>query len=344
MATLYDVCNKTGLSTATVSRVINGSELVKEATRKRVHQAMEELNYRPNQAARMLAGGKTDTIGVVLPVIDNGYYVQVLHGIDTILTMNKRKLLISFFHSDIELLELLASLSGEGRTDGIIVMNNTFLPSEKIRELTGDDFPIALIGQDDGSTDDIDSILIDNVQGAYSAVECLLEHKPKSLLLLTGPEDNHDSNERLKGAQKAIRGAPYDVDVTILQGNFLFQGGRGVFSEHISKEGLFPDAVFAFNDDMALGVIDSLNNSPRKIPEDIQIIGFDDNLLAQCVGLSTVSVPMWQIGEEAAQLVVNRIKEKDGKSTHVVLKTKLVVRNTTKHVVEEAAVQGATTP
>ena len=329
MATLYDVCETTGLSTATVSRVINGSGLVKEKTRERVQQAMKELNYRPNQAARMLAGGKTDTIGVILPVIDNGYYVQVLHGIDTILTKKKLKLLISFYPSDAELLETLSSLSGEGRTDAIIVMNNTFLHPEKIRELTGDEFPIVLVGQHNGSTKAIDSILIDNAQGAYSAVEHLLERKPESLLLLTGPQDNHDSNERLKGAQKAIQNASYKMEVTLVHSDFLFEGGGKSFADHIEKQGTFPDAVFAFNDDTALGAIEVLNNTSLKIPEDIQIVGFDNNLLARCVGLSTVKVPMQQIGIEAGRLVAERIKNKDAKPTTMTLKTELIARKTT---------------
>jgi len=187
MVTLYDVCEKTGLSTATVSRVINGSGLVKKETRERVLQVMKELNYRPSHAARMLAGGKTNTIGAVLPLLDNGYYVQVLRGIDNILTKENLKLLISFYHSEADLLEILTSLSGERRTDAIVLMNNPFFGPEKIRDLSRNNIPIALIGQNHKNARHIDSVLIDNYQGAYSAVEYLLKHQPQSLLLLTGP-------------------------------------------------------------------------------------------------------------------------------------------------------------
>ncbi len=330
MATLYDVCKKTGLSTATVSRVINGSKLVKEATRERVREAMEELNYHPSHAARMLAGRKTDTIGVVLPAIDNGYYVQVLHGIDNVSTKEKLKLLISFYHSDIDLMETLSSLCREGRTDAIILMNNTFLAPEKVRELTGDNFPIVLIGQRDGTTEAIDSVLIDNFHGAYCAIEHLLQNKPKSLLLLTGPKNNFDSDERLKGAQKAIEDAPYNPDVSILNSDFLFDGGRKDFAEYIAKQGTFPDAIFAFNDDMALGVLDVLNDTAKNVPEEVQLIGFDNNLLARCIGLSTISVPMRQLGVEAGLLAAHRIKNNDVKPTSITLKTSLITRKTTK--------------
>ncbi|NNJ71327.1 MAG: LacI family DNA-binding transcriptional regulator [Kiritimatiellales bacterium] len=330
MATLYDVCKKTGLSSATVSRVINGSSLVKKATRDRVQKAMEELNYRPSHAARMLAGSKTDTIGVVLPAIDNGYYVQVLHGLDHVSTTEKLKLLISFYHSDLDLLDNLGSLCGEGRADAVILMNNSLLPPEKVRELTGDDFPIVLIGQKDETAKAADSILIDNVHGAHCAVAHLLENQPKSLLLITGPENNFDSQERLLGAQKAIEEAPFDVEVSILHSDFRYEGGRKVFAEYIKEHGTYPDAVFSFNDDMALGVLDVLNGSDRKIPEDIQIIGFDNNLLARCIGLSTISVPMRQIGVEAGLLVANRIKNKDAKPASITLQTSLIPRKTTR--------------
>lgn len=328
MATLYDVCKKTGLSTATVSRVINGSGLVKEATRERVLEAIQQLNYRPSHAARMLAGRKTDTIGVVLPLIDNGFYVQVLRGIDHASTKENLKLLISFYHSSEDLPEILSSLSGEGRTDAIILSNDTFLHPMKVRELTGDDLPIVLIGQAHESIKAIDSVLIDNFQGAYRAVEHLLERKPASLLLLTGPQENQDSTERLDGAQKAIREASYNVRVSIAHGNFYHDGGRDVFAEHVRTQGAFPDAVFAFNDAMALGALDVANNASIKIPEEIQIIGFDNTIIAQSVGLSTVSVPMQQIGEEAGRLAAERIKNAEEKPVSVTLGTTLVTRKT----------------
>jgi DNA-binding LacI/PurR family transcriptional regulator len=329
MATLYDVCKKTGLSTATVSRVINGSTLVKEATRERVLQAMKELDYHPSHAARMLAGRKTDTIGVVLPLLDNGYYVQVLRGIDIASAKENLKLLISFYHSESDLLEILGSLCREGRTDALVLMNNPFFGPEKVRELAGNSTPIALIGQKNDTVNAMDTVLIDNFQGAYRAVEHLLANQPKSLLLLTGPADNQDSEERLAGAQKAIQDAAYDIDVSIETGDFYHAGGRGAFDRHVTARGVFPDAVFAFNDAMALGVLDVANDAALRIPKDIQIIGFDNNEIGQYIGLSTVSFPMQQIGEEATRLVAERIKNKHAEPITVTMGTSLIPRKTT---------------
>lgn len=330
MATLYDVCKRTGLSTATVSRVINGSGLVKEATRERVLKAMRELNYRPSHAARMLAGRKTDIIGVILPLLDNGYYVRVLRGIDEVSTRENLKMMISFYHSESDLVETLASLCREGRTDAIILMNNPYFDAEKVRELAGNDIPIALIGQDYGSTAGIDSVLVDNIQGACSAIGHLLRQKLRSMVLITGPKDNRDSDERLKGAQEAIRNSSCEVDVTILHADFYHACGRAVFEEYINKTGEFPDAVFAFNDAMALGVLDVLNEHDKQVPDDVQLIGFDNNEIAEYIGLSTIGFPMVKIGEEAARLVVERINERGRKPVTLTVETSLVARKTTR--------------
>jgi DNA-binding LacI/PurR family transcriptional regulator len=330
MATLYDVCKKSGFSTATVSRVINGSGLVTEKTRDCVLEAIKELNYSPSHAARMLAGQKTDTVGIVLPVIANGYIVQVLSGIDIVTRQENLKMMTSFYHDESDLVTTLKCLCGEGRASAIILMNTTFISTEKVRELAGDDMPIILLSQLPEVADaSIDSVLIDNYQGAYNAVGHLLESRPESLMLLTGADHIYDSQERLKGAQQAIEDTPYDVDVTILSGEFRHDRGREVFEEYVAEQGAFPDAVFAFNDDMALGVVDVLNKNSKVMPDDVQVIGFDSTEIGEYIGLSTICMPMQEIGEEAARLAAKRIKSGVAKSTSVTFQTSLAVRKTT---------------
>jgi DNA-binding LacI/PurR family transcriptional regulator len=268
---------------------------------------------------------------VILPVIDDGYCVQVLRGIDRILRQENLKVIISTYHNEADLEETLGSLCGEGRANAIILLNNTGLRPDKVRKLTGDSTPIVLLGQEDERTvqADIDSVLIDNFQGAYCAVEHLLEQQPKSLLLLTGPDCIFDCQERLKGAQKAIQDATCKPEVTILKGNFYQEEGRRVFAEHIRTQGTFPDAVFAFNDAMAFGVLDVLRDASRRVPEETQVIGFDGTIMAQSFGLSSVMVPMQQVGEEAVRLAVERIKGEDAKQVTMTLETRLIARKTT---------------
>jgi DNA-binding LacI/PurR family transcriptional regulator len=227
------------------------------------------------------------------------------------------------------MLETLASIGREGRTDAIILMNNPYFGPEKVRKLAGNGIPIALIGQDHNSVQNIDSVVIDNVRGAHSAVAHLLGSMPKSLLLITGPKDNHDSGERLAGARKAIEEAGGGVAVEIREGDYYHDGGRRVFEEYLREKGAFPDAVFAFNDAMALGVLDVVQEHGKQIPEEIQLIGFDNNEIAQYIGLSTVGFPMMQIGQEAARLVIKRINDKDAPPVTLTMATQLFARKTT---------------
>ena len=330
MATLYDICKLTGLSTATVSRVINGSDLVRKETRQRVLAAIEELNYRPSHAARMLAGHKTDIIGVVLPLLDDGFYVQVLRGIDQVATQENMNLLISFYHSESDLVETLHSLCGEGRTDAVIMSNHTPLPPQKMRELAGEHIPIVLIAQNHENINAIDSVMVDNFLGAYHAVEHLLEPEPESLLLLKGPDSIFDSRERLRGALQAIDEASCKPEVIILEGNFYQEEGRRVFAEHIRKHGTFPDAVFAFNDAMAFGVLDVLRDASRHVAEETQVVGFDSTNMAEALGLSSIGVPMRKIGEESVRLAVERCRNKAMGPSTLTLGTQLITRKTTK--------------
>ena len=114
-----------------------------------------------------------------------------------------------------------------------------------------------------------------------------------------------------------------------MQGSFYQEEGRRVFAEYIRKQGTFPDAVFAFNDAMAFGVLDVLRDASRQVPEETQVIGFDGTIMAESFGLTSVSVPMREIGEESVRLAMERIRDKDVKSVTLTLETQLVVRKTT---------------
>ncbi|MBI9020989.1 MAG: LacI family DNA-binding transcriptional regulator [Verrucomicrobia bacterium] len=329
MATLYDVCKKTGLSTATVSRVINGSDKVRETTRQRVQRAMKELNYRPNQAARMLAGKKTDTIGVIFPEINNGFYAQVLRGIDDATRESGLHLLTSFYHSPNELKGALQRLAAGGRTDALVLMN-IGLSDQQIQSQIDDDFPIVLIGHSAETSTAFDVVGIDNAKGAYHAVRHLFELNRENLILLTGPADNFDSTQRLEGARMAFSDAGKDFStVTLLEDDFTYEGGKRAMETFLSGKKPLLDAVFAFNDPMALGVLDALQEAGYSVPEDVAVIGFDDNEIARHIGMTTVHVPMRDVGYEAATLAIRRKDENTRHPSTITIATSLVKRRTT---------------
>lgn len=329
MATLYDVCNKTGLSTATVSRVINESTAVTDKTRKIVLAAMKELDYHPNQAARMLAGKKTDTIGVIFPEIDNGFYVQVLRGIDNAAQEKNMHLLTAFYHNKTGLKGTLQSLSARGRTDAIVMINND-LSDRQVKNLVNKAVPIVMIGHSAETSASFDVVGIDNTTGATIAVSHLLEQGIEKILLLTGPSDNFDSIQRLNGAKQAFGEAGKDFSkATIIESHFTYEGGIQHMTEYLDAGNPAPTAMFAFNDRMALGAIEALKNKGHNVPEDLIVVGFDDTEIALYAGLTSVHVPMQDIGYEAANLAIRRIDQKKFNPSTITVTTSLSVRKST---------------
>ena len=329
MATLYDVCKKTGLSTATVSRVINGSTAVTEKTRKVVQDAMKELDYRPNQAARMLAGKKTDTIGVIFPEIDNGFYVQVLRGIDNAAKEANLNLLTAFYHDKAGLKHTLQSLASRGRTDSIVMINND-LSDRQVKNLVNDAVPIVMIGHSAETSATFDVVGIDNTNGATAAVAHLLEKGLEDIMLLTGPNDNFDSIQRLNGAKLAYEEAGKDFkNATLIESLFTYEGGIEHMTAYLESGNPLPQAIFAFNDRMALGAIEALKTKGKSVPEDLLVVGFDDTEIALYAGLSSIHVPMQDIGYEAANLAIRRIDQDKFNPSTITVTTSLTVRRST---------------
>lgn len=329
MATLYDVCKKTGLSTATVSRVINDSPAVTEKTRKIVQDAMKALDYRPNQAARMLAGKKTDTIGVIFPEIDNGFYVQVLRGIDNAAREAGLHLLTAFYHDKAGLKQTLQALASRGRTDSIVMINND-LSDRQVKNLVNNAVPLVMIGHSAETSASFDVVGIDNTTGATTAIAHLLKKGIEDILLLTGPADNFDSIQRLNGAQTAYEDAGKDFSkVTVLESFFTYEGGIQHMGEYLDAGNPVPSAMFAFNDRMALGAIEAIKAKGKTVPEDLIVVGFDDTEIALYAGLTSVHVPMQDIGYEAANLAIRRIGQDKFNPSTITVSTSLTVRGST---------------
>ena len=294
-------------------------------TRRIVQKAIDELGYEPNQAARALAGKKTGAIGVLLPEIDNGFYVQVLKGIAAAVKESRMHQLITFYDNVQELRKMMLSLSSGGRTDAMIIMNN-MLPDEEIRKLIKGRIPVILIGSDSVS---YDVVGMDNLNGAYAAAKHLIDLGRKKFLIITGPEDNIDSNQRMQGVKRAFEDAGRDFsEVGTLGGAFALEGGREAMVRFLSESDVPPDAVLALNDSMALGVMEVLARQDVRVPEDVAVTGFDDSDAAGHAGLSSVHVPMKEIGYEAANLAIRRIGQDHFIPTCVAVNTLLHLRDT----------------
>ncbi len=325
-ATLYDVCRRTGLSTATVSRVINASPRVTAETRQRVMEAMAELGYVPSQTARALAGQQQKMLGVIFPDINVGFYAQVLRGIDSIAAERGYHVMTAFSHGVSDEQDLVMRFLREGRIDALILMN-VILGDEFVREAAKATTPLVLVDRPVARCG-ASSIAIDNIGGARSAMAHLYGHGYRTIALLCGEPENFDAQQRLQGCREAAAEAGAMLDERLIwSGNFREESGRTAMTDWLDRGRPLPEAVFCFNDAMAIGVMDVLREKEYRVPEDVAVVGFDDVESARHLRLTTVSVPMTEMGRRAAGAAIDVLNEEQSHpEIHSVLQTELVIR------------------
>ena len=325
--TIKDVATKAGVSVSTVSKVLSGKYPVSDKIKRKVLKAIKELNYSPNLIARSLVLKKTHTIGVVLPDMHGEFFSEIIKGIDKKARDYGYHVLLTSSHSNLkELDEALLSLMN-GRVDGLIIMNPT-LRSSYIESRLLKKMPVVLLNCC-GDIQNADVILIDNYTGAYNLTKHLIKHGHRKIAIITGPLDNYDSIERLKGFKDALKEEGIDFQPEFeYHGDFTETSGYEIMKEILSKSNK-PTAIFALNDDMAIGVIQCAKKMGVRIPSDIAVAGFDDIPMAGYIhpSLTSVHVPIDKVAILSAEKLFERIeKGTEAKFTRTILETRLVVR------------------
>ena len=323
-ATLFDVCRHTGLSTATVSRVLNNASNVTAETRSRVERAMAELGYVPNYAARALAGQRQRMLGVVFPEIGPGFWAEILMGLDSAAADNRYHLLTAFSHGGDDERDLVLRLLREGRIDALVVMNLR-LSDEFAAEIERLTIPLVLIDRPVPELD-ASSVTIDNIGGASMALSHLFNHGHRDVALMIGDAQTYDSQQRLEGCRRAVvaAGGRWNDDL-VWPGAFTEESGRDLMARWLATGRKPPRALFCFNDNLAIGAMDVLREKGYDVPRDVAIVGFDDVAAARHLGLTSVHVPMRDIGRAAATMAIDGIAGKDFER-HVVVPTSLIPR------------------
>lgn len=328
---IYDVAKKAGVSVVTVSRVLNDSPNVRENNRQKVMEAIKELDYKPNAAARSLARGRTGMAGLVIPTIDDPFMSRVMSSVERALKDIGMFLVVSFTADDVELRDSnCVKLFMEDRVDGILIMS-PIKNEEYIMELKKRNFPFVLLDQHHTGMQ-VPSVTVDNFYGGYKAALSLIKSGARRIAHICGPDLYESSMERFNGYRKALEDSGLEVDERLItSGNFTVQGGFkaacGWFENHI-----IPDAVFAADDNTAFGVIDAARKFKLKVPEDISIIGYDDHPFASSLHpeLSTVRQPAEEIGRCGVELLHNIIRGKVKRTSTISVKPQVVLRETTK--------------
>lgn len=321
-ATIRDVALRAQVSVATVSRALNGFENVSEEARERVSNAVRELGYVPHAGARSLSLSKTNAIGVVLPDLHGEFFSEIVRGMDREASRQGYLLLLSNLHGSSEQASL-ALRAMHGRVDGLIVMA-PHLKADDLSAALPSKLPSILINTRDSSGSRA-AIHLDNAAGVRAVVDHLAALGRRRLVHVGGPQGNIDADERATAFRIVCEERDFDCEV--LHGDFEEASGQRAV-EQLLKSGEIFDALFAANDNMAIGAMLALRAAGLRVPEDVAVAGFDDIPLARHLGLTTVRVRIAELGERAlARLLASMAKgDDDGEELHF---PELVVRWTT---------------
>ncbi len=328
--TIVDVARESGVSYATVSRVLNDEAHVKPETRKRVQEAMERLGYVVNRQARSLAGGHSRVIGVLVPDLGTGYIGEIIRGIDDELDLAHFDLMLHTTHRrEAKESSYVASLT-QGMADGLLIVLPRN-PATFMQTLREHNFPYVLIDHR-GTNEQDHAIGATNWQGAYNATEYLIKLGHRRIGFITGSMDLGCARDRLAGYQAALRTQHLPVDAELqFEGDFHqpegYAGGNTLLSLPHP-----PTAIFASNDVMAMGVMDAARSCGLHIPDDLSILGFDDIPQAQNVrpALTTVRQPLEKMGRVATQTLLDLLKDPQKDVTRLELPTELIIRDSCK--------------
>ncbi|HEX4055799.1 MAG TPA: LacI family DNA-binding transcriptional regulator [Tepidisphaeraceae bacterium] len=322
-ATLYDVSRLSGVSTATVSRVFSGKTRVSEEIRKRVLDAAHELSYEVSHAARALAGRRTQTLGAIFPEISSGFYADVLAGIDEIAAESGFDVLASFVGKRRSRPELVNRLLRQGRADALLVLNLD--DTADLEPQTVASLPIILIDREISGTN-LPVVGMDNVGGAEAMIEHLFEQGHRRIALMTGPAGNYDSEQRLLGCRQAFTRLGLSMeDSLVWTGGFTMASGTRMAKEVLDSRSPLPDAIFCFNDAMAIGMVNEFHRAGLSVPGDVAMAGYDNVDAAAHLSLTSVACPMRLMGQVAARWAVELVT-RDQKPVGHRLQVRLVVR------------------
>ncbi|MEU4685377.1 LacI family DNA-binding transcriptional regulator [Streptomyces xinghaiensis] len=328
--TLEEVAARAGVGRGTVSRVINGSLRVSDQTKAAVEQAVAELGYVPNRAARALAGHRTDAIALVVPEAETKlfaepYFSDIVRGVGAELAETEMQLLLTLIRTTKER-QRFAQYLRAARVDGVLVVSvHEHDPLPDLLEDLG--LPAVLSGRrsDLESVSYVDS---DNVGGARSAVAHLLAGGRRRIATITGALDMYVAQCRLDGYRQALEAAGVGGGMHLVaESDFTESGGRRAMAELLAREPRL-DAVFAASDVMAAGALGALRAAGRRVPEDVALVGFDDSAIARHTDppLTTVRQPIEEMGRAMARVLVEEIGSRTTAKRHVVLGTRLVHR------------------
>ncbi len=329
--TIDDVARLAGLSTATVSRFINGSAVVSAERAAKIKAAIQELHYTPHLAAQMLASNKTRAIGLLLPTISGAFFAPVLRGVETRAIEKGYSLLVHSTQAQAQNAAgkgTFKKILAEHNTDGLLIFAAS-VDATELSRLHSIGFPVVLLHQASPKEFSLPAITVENKNGVRALIDHLIEdHQRRRIVQLRGPENHDDTYWRDLGYRQSLEahGIPYEADL-IETGGFNTEQARQAMRRILTR-GIHFDAVFAGDDESASGAMMALREAGWRIPQDAAVVGFDDLNLAEHLTppLTTVHSPIEQVASEAVELLVKQIGG-EAVPAETLLPTYLVRRN-----------------
>ncbi len=327
MATIKEVAQLAGVSVATVSRVLNRKTEVSPELESRVRLAVEELNYHPHRVARSLRVQTGQIVGLIISDIQNFFFTAVVRGVEDVAYEHGYTLLLcnSDEHREKERLYIDTMLAEN--VAGVII-TPVAETDNYCHALLANGVPV--VAMDRRMRDlDVDTVIINNVEGAYEATRHLIRLGHRRIGFIGGPLCTTTGRERIEGYRKALAEHGMPVDLALIKISDFKQGGGYQSTRELLEMDASPTAIFAGNNLMTLGALNAIHEKNLRVPEGVAVVGFDDMPWASSLAppLTTVSQPTYELGSAAGQLLLQRIADRKRQVSEITLEPKLIVRS-----------------
>jgi len=326
VVTIKEVAKLAGVSTTTVSYVVNKTGFLKEETRKKVLKAIDELGYRPNIVARSLRSRKTGTVGLIVCDLRNPFFSEVLQGIETYLGEKKYSLIVTNTDYDNKKEKESIDMFSNKQVDGVIIVPGEN-SNQHVKFLTERDIPVVLLDKKIQNLN-VDVVLVNNIEGSKQLTEHLISLGHKRIGIIAGPLNSTTGKERLEGYLKALRAHSISEDKDLIKiGDFKKESGYLLTLELISLTSP-PTVIFACNNLLGMGAMQALKEKEICVPREIGLAIFDDLPWFSYVSpsLTGVAQPSFQLGETAGRLLFEQMRKRRKRPKEVVLDVQLKIR------------------
>lgn len=332
--TIHDIAKKLNISASTVSRALKDNPIISEATRKRIKQTADEMGYRPNVMAANFRTKRTNTIGVIVPLINRHFFSSVISGIEEVAYDQGFAVTISQSNDNLIKEQKIAQTLFANRVDGVILsIGMETKEIDHLQMFSNRNIPMVFF---DRIVDAIDAhkIVVNDFEGGYKATNHLIEQGALRIAHIGGPLNLKIYANRQKGYCKALADAGLEIDDNLIINGSLRRNDGYKATQKLIQSKKQPDAIFCANDTTALSAIIYLKENGIKVPENIAIVGFSNEPFSEVVSpsISTIKQPGFIIGKKAAELIIKQItsNNKIPQFETIVMPTELIIRESSR--------------